>query len=174
MKTLLILITILGTILSATAQDTGKIGVKLNISGQSGLEGEVRSYFTREFRSIGDVEIVDTQALVVVSLVIIETRNKGGQRTGYAVSVAITDKTPVIIVAAAGASATTNQEKQKQIMQTVPEGGILIDHILQVFDSDSLAKTCKQLAAQIDGSHLENVRKMRRELQKQIQKNQGK
>lgn len=174
MKTLIILATLFGAILSAAAQDPNKIGVKLNISGQSGLEGEVRSYFTREFRAIGDVEVTDAQALMAVNIVIIQTRNKAGQNTGYAMSVAITDKTPTLTLALAGASATTDPEKQKQIAQYMPEGGILVDHSLQVLDSESLAKSCKQIAAQIDGSHLENVRKLKRDLQKLMQNQQKK
>lgn len=173
MKTLFIFTVLCGTILSAAAQDTNKIGVSLSISGQSGLEGEVRSYFTREFRAIGDVEVTDGKALMGVNIVIIEVRNKAGQSIGYTISLAITDMTPVFILALVGATATTDREKQKQIAQLIPENGILIDHILQVLDSDSLPKMCKQLAAQIDGSHLEKVRKTSRELQK-LMKNQQK
>jgi len=172
MKTLIILATLCGAILSAAAQDPNKIGVKLNISGKSGLEGEVRSYFTREFRAIGDVEVTEGQALLAVNIVIMEARNKAGQSIGYAISLAITDKTPILTLGLAGTSATTDPEKQKQITQYMPEGGILVDHIIQILDSESLAKSCKQLAAQIDGSHVENVRKLKRELQKMMQNQQ--
>lgn len=128
----------------------------------------------REFRAIGDVEVTDAQALMAVNIVILETQTKGGQSTGYAMSVAVTDKTPILTLALAGASLTTDPEKQKQVAQYMPEGGILVDHIIQVLDTESLAKSCKQLAAQIDGSHLENVRKLKRELQKFMQNQQKK
>ena len=174
MRTFIILVTLFGTFLSAAAQDPNKILVNLNISGKSGLEGEVRSYFMREFRTIEDVEVTDAKAVVAVNIVILETRTKAGQSTGYAISLAITDKTPILTLAFAGASLTTDPEKQKQIAQYMPEGGILVDHIIQVLDTESLAKSCKQLAAQIDGTHLENVRKMKRELQKWMQNQQKK
>ena len=170
MKTLIIIAILCGAFLSAAAQDPSKIDVKLIIrgNGKSGLEAEVRSYFTREFRAIRDVEVTDEKALMVVNVVIVEARHNDGQRSGYIMSLAITDKMPVLALALGGELSTTDPEKKKQMAHLIPEGGILVDHILEVLDTESLAKSCKELVAVIDGSHLEEVRKWRHALQKMM------
>ena len=169
MKTLITLIVMIAASALALAQQEGKIAVQLNISGKSGLEGEVRSYFTREFRSISDIDVVDKDAILAVNVVVIENRNKLGTPLGYTISIVITDRTEVISLGLAGAVSTTDANKQKIIMQMVPQSGIMVDHIVQTLDSNSLPQVCKALAAQIDGSNIESVRKFRLKAQKMIQ-----
>lgn len=167
-----IIITLLflcGAMFSAGAGDPSKMGLKINISGRTGLEGEVRSYLKREFRAIDDIEVREDQVFLAVNIVVLEVSNKTGQSIGYTMSIAVTDKTPIIILGLAGATSTDDPEKQKQLLEFMPENGILVDHILQAIDRKSLDTTCKQLAARIDGTHLENARKLKRGMHNMIE-----
>jgi hypothetical protein len=174
MKSILVLIAFCVMTLGVSAQPQNKIGVKLTISGRTGLENQVRSYFTREFRTIGDVDVNDDQALLCLDIVIMEVKNKGGRSIGYAMSLVITDRTAIVPLVVAGTNLTTDTAKQLQIVQLMPKDGILVDHILQTLDPDSLPATCKALASQIDGGQIERVRKQVRELQKATQSPQKK
>ena len=165
---------------SSRAEEEGKIPVKLSISGKTGLEGQIRSYFMREFRAIGDVQVIDgnqeMDALLGLSIVVMEPTNKAGNSMGYIISIAITDRCPVAFLAVAGMSMTTDPKKQEQFAQVfkaLPRDGILVNHVLQTLDSRQLPETCRALAAQIDGSDIESVRRQKREFQK-LMTNQAK
>lgn len=169
MKTLLsILLIATITLCNSSAQQDYKIPIKLMISGETGLEDQVRSYFNRELRAIGDVEVTDDkdgkESLMEISIVVMEPTNKAGVSIGgYIISIAVTDRSSVVYLALAGISMTTDEGKRKQLLQFVPKNGILVNHILQVLDSSQLPETCRSLVAQIDGSNIENNRKQRRE-----------
>ena len=149
MKTFLMLTILCLGFLSQPVAAQNMIGVQFNIAGDSGLESQVRSYFAREFREIGDVAITDEHVLLTVNIVIIKVHNRAGDNIGYAMSLAITDSMPIFYLGAAGAAAATDPEMKKQITQSIPKGGILVDHLLRTFDMESLPQSCKELAAQM-------------------------
>ena len=174
MKTLLAILLVASTTLgNSLAQDDYKIPVKLMISGKTGLEGQIRSYFSREFRAIGDIEVTEQneekESLLGISIVVMEPSNKAGTSMGYIISIAVTDRTPIAYLGVAGMSMTTDKEKQNQFVQffkSLPKDGILVNHILQTLDSSQLPETCRALAAQLDGSNIEGIRKQRAGWQK--------
>ncbi|MBE7496254.1 MAG: hypothetical protein HS117_15025 [Verrucomicrobiaceae bacterium] len=169
MKTLLAIIVLSTVLASAWAQEATKIGVKLEVSGDTGLEGQVKSYFSREFREIGDIEITEGEAFLAIGIIIMEPKNHAGQSLGYVMSVVVTDQTSVLTFGLAAMASTSDAQKAKQIGELIPKGGILVNHLLQTLNSTQLQETCKALAAQIDGTHLDRVRTRTRQLRAVLQ-----
>ena len=63
--------------------------VKLIITADKNIKGEVTSYLTRELRSLRDVNIVEENADWVVSVITSETKLKGGYKVGVVFSTVI-------------------------------------------------------------------------------------
>ena len=143
--------------------------MKLEVSGGTGLEGQVKSYFAREFRAIGDVETTENEALLGISIVIMEPKNRAGDSLGYVISVAVTDRVPILNFGLLAMASTGDAQKAKQIGEFTPKGGILVDHLLQTLDSANLQEVCRALAAQIDGTHLDSLRNRTQQLRGLIQ-----
>jgi hypothetical protein len=78
--------------LTALADDQEKsIKVRVRVSADDSMKRETLSFLTRELRSLGDVEVVDTAPDYEISVVALETSSRGSTvPTGYAVSAIVT------------------------------------------------------------------------------------
>ena len=176
MKTFLtILLAAFGTLTASKsiAQEDLKIPVRLQISGKTGIEGQIRSYFTREFRAIGDLQVTNenegNSAWVGIDILVMKASDKGGNTSGYIISIAVTDRSPMALLAMAAMDMTTDKEKQNQfieVLRSFPKEGILVKHALQTLGVHELSETCRALAAEIDGSNLEKLREQNRAWQR--------
>lgn len=139
------------------------IKVKLNISGDNGLDSMTRSYLSRELRKIEDVSITDKNPNFVINVCVIQTRLKDGTPMGYAFSYAVTStlnqklvKNEMVALRVAG---KIEETKEMELCAWLTNDGILVDQFIQQSDITSFSKVCADNIAQIDGNDFEEYRK---------------
>lgn len=150
---------ILSTSLATPATESPEIRVKIDISGESGLDSIIRSYLSRELRKVPDVAIVDSNPTFTVSIVGIEVRTVTREHVGYALSFAVTSvmKPRMAYLLAAMRHPDEDNAVLKDLLTT---DGILTNHLIQTCGRDELQSVLAQVAAQLDGGSFEEARSL--------------
>ena len=126
------------------------------------LEQSARSFLTREFKTIPDITLVDSQSPcdVYISCFPMETRTPAQTLLGFVISTVVMDRTPN--QAAMDTLYSSNaKEPSKSIaidFLNTCDTGLLKIHQLTVCAPDGLQKACSDIVASLDGGVLEQVR----------------
>ena len=144
------------------------------------MKRETLSFLTRELRSLGDVEVVDTAPDYEISVVALETSSRGSTvPTGYAVSAIVTAPIDLTLVKNQGEALRPSNAKLydslfKTIEHTTAGRELILGHYLRITSPDRLAQLCESLIAEIDGETFEGLRKSMREWKRIVDEAIGK
>lgn len=143
--------------------------VALDVSGPSSIEPLVRSYLTRELRSIPDIILVNDDGDFNVTVVAMEL-SAGREILGIALSVVVLEAIPtsgLVSVAVAESGLEISQEQVFEIStaaQQLDNGyGSLVTHRLLTGPQNSLQSRCQEIIADFDGELLESQRRLVRD-----------
>lgn len=139
--------------------------VKVNVMGDANIKGTVSSYFHRELRSLGDVEIVDKDPEWTLDVLAMELKLTGGATTGVAISTVIS-------------RAFVNDGLSMMLQPKFKEYGLEMTsgltlppaHWLNVAGRDDAQKLSRTIVADFDTLHLEETRKVWRNVREVIKK----
>lgn len=140
--------------------------VKVDVSANDNINGEIVSYLSRELRSLGDVIVVDEKPDWTISIVALELTNKGGNNTGVALSILILSKphSPLIEM---GINDLYRLKKINKFEMDSLQQMINIDfglvteyegHWLRTGSPDNLRDICNGIVADFDSKYLEPTR----------------
>lgn len=143
--------------------------VKLNVSATENIKGEVVSYLSRQLRQISDIDIVDDDPTIIISVIALETRNKGGLSTGYALSILV--QRPIRYPQMREVLATKLDKGAMAVLDLAfVNSTAILSHFIQTGGSDELESLCRKIIADIDGNVFENERKFSRQLVEEFKK----
>lgn len=143
------------------AEENGipKTKIAVTTSAKESVKGEFESYIKREFRSLKDVEIVDSEADFTISFVILETQTKGGGTTGYAISQVLSHPFPRSVFHLMFKDKLS--PKDFEWIKKATEAAKFVDgHSLRTCGPDELKSVCEKLVAEFDTNTLEPARKL--------------
>ena len=145
--------------------------VSVEVSGKGSTKAEFESYIKRELRGLKDVEVVDNSPNFTFSFVVLETQSKGGTSTGYAISEVVTHR--LSQKAFQGMFKNKLSPGDFAWLEKATASAVLIDmHNLQTCAPNELKSVCEKLIAEFDTDMLEPGRKMIRQIQETMDKNQ--
>lgn len=149
-----------------------KFRIKLSVSADESIRGEIVSYVSRELRSLGDVIISDDDPYLVWLVVATEIRSKAGEKTGIVFSSVVLLPYPM-------------EELYSHLeLYECPKSAInwtkkiftsfdLLDiegHWVIVGSPKNIKGLCQSLAADFDHDHLESRRKTRQIISDELKK----
>ena len=154
---------LLFAITSLHGEDKIKCRVQLKVSASETLTDETTSYLTRELRRIDDIDVVNDDPWYVVNVVALETSNNAGTSTGYVFSIVV--ESPLHPKSLRDLLATKVDENALKIFDFALRTATHIEsHFLQVGPTGELESICKKIVAKIDGSVLEDSRKVQQQI----------
>ncbi|WJW76086.1 hypothetical protein QVG61_03055 [Thiohalobacter sp. IOR34] len=162
----IILIILFGNVARAAQGSANQFSakVKVTVSADDNIKGQVESYIKRELRSLQDVTLVDEGADWELSILAMEVSTKGGYTSGVILSVVILSTFNNQMVSG------MLQEKYKELGTNLTKGLYLYpDHWLRAGADDQLRSLCIKLIADFDSEKLEESRKQYREIMKIIE-----
>jgi hypothetical protein len=140
---------------------TKKIKLKL-IMSEGGITSDlVKSYLQREFRKFDDIELTDSNPVLNIGCIPLESKNDRGASLGYSLSFVVTETfSHKCVMDITDNSNLTPQEKAMVNQLLSVSMGTMTDHFLLVSDTDPLDKMCKEAAAIIDGKDIQEIRNL--------------
>ena len=133
--------------------------VEVAVSAEKEIRGLVISFINRELRSLGDVELVQYNPELVLSILAMEAKARNNYPLGVVLSVVIlkkfNPKTLSLIVA---------EEYKKTASIMMSDLYYYRDHWLRVGSTDDLKDLCSEIVADFDAQYLEESRNSYREL----------
>ena len=170
----LFLILLTATFYAATvrAEDRPRYRVQVKVSASDNAKNEVTSFLKRELRKIGDIDLVETDPTMIISVVALAISNRSGVPTGYCLSVVVEKPVPYRQIRDEYAKAF--DPNIIPLMDTVFDNTTrLSSHFAGVCGPEELEFECKQVIANIDGSVFEDTRKFVQQIT-DLQKSQAK
>jgi len=164
----IILIFLFGDVARAESGNANQffVKVKVSVSADENIKGQVESYIKRELRSLQDVTLVDEGADWELSILALEVSTKGGYKSGVIISAVILYPFKNQMVS------EMFQEKYKEFGTNLTKGlywGPF--HWLRTTSNDKLRSLCVELIADFDSEKLEESRKQHREIMKIFESN---
>lgn len=142
------------------AQSKSRFDVRLVISADEQIKGQIESYVSRELRSLGDVVLVDRDELYTIAIIAFEvSNNNNAHQLGYAFSVLITSSFPTDMLTTVLSSHKVNREVVKNWDELVSDYKLVEDYHLITCDLNNLRKTCERIIADFDTKQLQPSRK---------------
>lgn len=127
--------------------------VQLDLSTDSATEPVIRSYLTRELRTLPGVQIVDEKPYWRISLVVVPTETVGGIKTGYAISTVVLEKFREDLLD------NLVPDDAKRVTQLMLSDKYSFEaHKLAVIPLERLRDKCAEIVAQFDSERLEPER----------------
>lgn len=139
--------------------DDIKIRVHLSVSGSENIRGEVTSYLSRELRSLKNVALVDERPDIMLSVIAMESRSKGGYKTGIVFSVIV--QQPFNDVLLYTVAAGLNNKQIDFLIDATKDSYNILGHWIQTGSPDEVKELSQKLIADFDGDYLEDIRKVR-------------
>lgn len=129
--------------------------VKVSVSSDDSISAEVKSYISRELRSLGDVVTTDQNPEYVLSVVASVVTTKSGSKRGVAFSVVVLEPFDNALIK------NLAQPKYKK-MTTILTKNLyrFSDQRLQVGSTNDLRSICSDIVAQFDTDELAPARKL--------------
>ena len=142
------------------------IRVRLKITGTNPADADmVRSYVSHDLRSLDDVNIVDDGDLITLNCIIMPSELVNGIRTGYILSWAVTSQVNSVMALTNATNDTTMNPATLRFIKIWLKGDeSLVDHYISTCATNDLKTSVEGDIAKIDGSDLEDVRKLVRQL----------
>jgi hypothetical protein len=135
--------------------------VKVSVSADNNIKGQVESYIKRELRSLQDVTLVDEGADWELSILAMEISTKDGYKSGVVISAVILrlfDNQMISVML---------QEKYRELGINLTNNLYWYSgHWLRAGSNDKLRSLCVELIAHFDSEELEVGRKLHREVAK--------
>jgi hypothetical protein len=132
--------------------------IQIVIDADDDIKDEVSSYLMREFRSLGDVEGVESNPQFTVRVVALRLRNVAGQANGIALSVVVARPAPLDMIRSYYLK-PLDERALKAFNQLINGSEFIEGHYLQIGGKDDLESVCKKVVAKIDSNSLERMRK---------------
>jgi len=132
--------------------------VHVNVSGGDEIKDRIASCVNRQLRSLGDVDLVDTNPEYELGVVALSTRSKGGQHTGYAIA------TNALLRFANGNWEDELKPEWKKIWEQTTSALYFYPQSWIAVGAD-LDELCKDTVATFDAQTLESARKFRQQMQ---------
>ncbi len=151
-----VVVAFLGLIASAHADEKTHLRVKLSVSADDTIRGEVTSYLSRKLRGISDIDVVENDPRFVISVIAMVNRNRGGTHTGNTLSVVV--ESPVRYPRDSLAM-KLDENTLKMTDLLFWKTTRILGHFVQVGAPDELEDLCKKIVASIDGEIFEEWRK---------------
>jgi hypothetical protein len=130
------------------AQPTPHFSFAIETTGD--YQSEIRSFVGRELRSLGDVDVTNTDAQYTISIVTLKTQNKAGEDIGYAMSVVLISRMT---------DATCELLKNEVVCDWLKGKVKLENQMIFIGGSqDGLRKHCNKIVAGIDSDVLQPTR----------------
>lgn len=137
--------------------------VKVDISASDNINGVVSSYLKRELRSLTDVEIVENNPEWIINILVVELETVGGHKNGVAISTVITSQLR------SQSLSELFQPKYSDLGLRLTSGLKKVgSHWLNIGSSNDLQNLCKEIVADFDTKHLEEDRKLHREMREEF------
>lgn len=144
--------------------------IKINISANDKIKGELTSYLTRELRELNDVTIVDKKADWVLEILGIDLETKNGYKNGFCISVIILKPFGNGDLIVAFLQDTTIERTQwSNLAKAVYSINTNTDVFLNAYSfcgswirtgaPDEMKKVCQGVIADFDSEYLEPERK---------------
>lgn len=156
------------------AEDKFRISVQLKVSADDTIQGEVTSYLSREIRRLGDIDLVENEPSITISVIALVNKNRGDTTTGHTLS--ILAERPVryrqMRQSLAKALSAEHVDSMLKVTDLVFDNtSRVLSHFVQVGPVDELENLCKKIVAQIDGTVFEGERKIYQRVLEMMMKN---
>ncbi len=156
MKTVIFLLLVVTVSLTAQTKAKWSTTVELNIDGPPALRDAATSYLSREFRSVGDVRLVDSKPEYELDIVMIEVTTKTDRKTGWAMSMSlIWHRDATWITSMLDLPAKTNEVLNEYLSDSQK----FLTHSLWTGGEGDLASACTDMVVNIDARIFERSRK---------------
>lgn len=133
--------------------------IQLDVSAPETIKGEVTSYLSREIRRIGDVELVDTDPFLKISVLALVNSSRANGPIGYTL-VFLVEK-PVRYRQFRSSLAKSLDPTTLAVADFAFDNTTsVLSHFVQVGGVEDLEMLCKKSVAEIDGTAIEGQRKL--------------
>jgi hypothetical protein len=154
------------------AQDRWSARVQVEVSAPTNdLRDQLVSYITRNLRSLGDVEVVDTNPTFKISIVSLSNTLMSGQSGGYTISTVILKPLDATQVDLMLKSMDTPEVIVNMVSIMTTDEVEFKDHLLNTGSVYQLPAMCQDLVTSLDSRVFENERKQYRGFQDYIKTN---
>lgn len=131
------------------ADSTHSFRVKVSVTAPDNIESQVKSFVSRELRSLGDVIVSDSDFEYVIGILVLVLTTEGGYESGVGISTIV----------------LSTFENEWMIPSIKPESVDLVknftsdlyyypDHQIRVAQRDSIKSQCEQIVAEFDSGYL--------------------
>jgi hypothetical protein len=139
--------------------------VQIEIKADEALESELSSYLKRGFRSLGDVEQVESKPNLYIHIVAMTVKSRGNTPLGFSLSVLITRPLDPDLAKDVLSNSGIDQKYLTFITGFMKGGEVPLSHLLRTGGRDELETMCKKLVADIDTEFVEPERKLWQQLE---------
>ena len=161
---LLIAVVAFTLVITATSQEQPdpRFRVQVAVSAPENIRGLIRSYITRELRSLRDVEIVDEHPRWLIQVVATEVSGKDGYKLGVSLSIAVLEKFDNSYLK----SLMLETYKKDLVVSLTSNLYSLPDLWIRIGSRNDLRNICDGIVADFDTQHLEVSRRVLRRLER--------
>jgi hypothetical protein len=156
MKLLRIFICLVFVAIPSYSQNKYSTKVKLDVVAPDKIKDEVRSYLSRELRSLGDVTIIEDKPSWSISIIIVPTDTVSGQHLGYAYATLVTQPLHTDYL---DKYAKCDADSKEMLRGALETGEIIYRFNVQTSATDELQEISKKLIAEFDSRFLDEERK---------------
>ncbi|HUU41825.1 MAG TPA: hypothetical protein VMW42_12885 [Desulfatiglandales bacterium] len=138
--------------------------INVNVSADPAIKTLINSYLNREFRALGDVELVDTNSDWSMSIICVQVESLSGPQSQVLLSVVITELYPNAAIV------SMLPAESKQLGNEITSNLYLArDHWVRSGSQENLQQICSKIIADFDILYLEKERQRWKDVQNIMQ-----